>query len=69
MPPFDPFAYEKLTLIGGLVMVVLAFVFEFVVAAPTHKALRADRDDWRARCDRLTAIAEMALRNRVERPS
>jgi hypothetical protein len=57
---------ERMTLVGGLAWALLALGRGWVVPGPTHKALREDRDDWRTRCDRLTAIAELALRARVE---
>lgn len=57
---------ERMTLVGGLVWALLALARGWVVPGPTHKALREDRDDWRARCDRLTAIAELALKARVD---
>jgi len=61
------FDAEKLTLVAGLSWAILALMRGWVVPGSTHAALRADRDDWRARCDRLTAIAELALRSKVEK--
>lgn len=56
---------EKLTLISFLSWGVIAFARGWVVPWTTHDALRADRDDWRARADRMAQIAEAALRQKV----
>lgn len=56
---------EKVTLVGGLVWAVLALVRGWVVPRSVYDALRADRDDWRTRSDKLAAVAEMTLRAKV----
>ena len=56
---------DKLTLIAVLGWGVIAFVRGWIVPASVHKQSLQNVDDWKARHDRIAAIAEMALRAKV----
>ena len=56
---------DKLTLIAVLGWGVIAFVRGWIVPASVHRAVLEDRREWQARHDRISAIAELALRAKV----
>jgi len=56
---------DKLTLIAVLGWGVIAFVRGWIVPASVHQEALRSVDDWKARHDRIAAIAEMALRTKV----